>query len=485
MKKCGIFAVETHFLLQITKLPPPEITVATMTPEKTSTHKRKVDLLNGPVAPALRTFSIPLALSFLINMVYSLIDTYFVSHLGKAAIAAIGMSEQLGFLIFNFGSGFAIGAGIILARRIGEGNREAANHTATQAIFSIAVFSTALAIFLYFLLPFVLPLLAKDPEVEHFAYLYLSALVFGIPGNFITFQVSSIVRSSGNSVMPMAVLLTTTVINAILAPILIFGVGPIPASGIRGAGMATAIAQLSGACIALWALLTGKSEIHIVREKLRFDVPLLGKIIRQAIPASLQMFSVSITRISLFGIAASFGTSVVAAYTLGLKVDLFVFMTVFATGIAVEVATGQNLGARRPERIWQFHRAAIRQLIFVVLFLGVIAYSFGYFYAGIFSNDPSVISETVDYLHIAVFGYMFFAVGLVTTRVISGAGAALRSMSIVAGSLLFLQLPASYLLSKTSLHQTGIWLGVVLGYILFTAIALFNLYRKNWLTTKV
>jgi putative MATE family efflux protein len=419
-------------------------------------------------------------------MMYSLIDTYFVSHLGKSAIAAIGLSEQLGFFVFNFGSGFAIGTGVILARRIGEGNREAANHTATQAVMSMIFFSVLLVAVLYLALPSILLLLMKDPEVRHFAYLYLSVLLFGVPGNFITFLVSSIVRSSGNTVLPMTILVITTVINAILAPILIFGIGPVPALGMTGAGLATATAQLTGAGISLYVFMSGKTSVHFIREKFGFDFPLLGRIIRQAIPASLQMFSVSITRLSLFSIASTFGTSVVAAYTLGLKVDLFVFMTVFATGVAVEVATGQNLGAKKPERIWLFHKAAIRQLIWVVVILGFCAYFFGEYYAGIFTTDQSVISEAVTYLHIAVFGYLFFAVGLVTTRVISGAGAAIRSMAIVAGSLLFLQLPASYVLAAyTPLHQTGIWVGVVTGYILFTVIALVNLHNKKWMTARV
>ncbi len=453
---------------------------------RSSSSNRKVDLLSGPVQRSLLVFSVPLGLSFLVNMLYSLIDTYFVSHIGKEAIAAIGISEQLSFFVFNFGSGFSVGTSIILARRIGEGNRDAANHTATQSVLFLFIFSIIIAIALFFSLPIILHRLSPDPVVEGYAYTYLSALLFGIPGNFITFLTNAVVRSSGNSVLPMMILFITTIINAILAPILIFGLGPVPELGILGAGMATSIAQLFGGGISIWALLKGKSDIHIIREKLRFDFPLLWRIIKQAVPAMLQMFSVSLTRISLFGLAASFGTSVVAAYTLGLKVDLFVFMTVFATGIAVEVATGQNLGAQQPERVWLFHKAAIRQLLAVIAVLGVSVYFLSARFAAIFSKDHAVIAETTSYLHILTFGYVFFAIGVVSTRVISGAGAAFRSMMIIAGSLLLLQLPASFLLAKyTPLNQSGIWMGIVIGYMLMTVIALINLYRKKWLAVRV
>lgn len=123
-------------------------TSTTSDSEAPKQQRMGVDLLNGPVDSTLRIFALPLAFSFIVNMLYSWIDTFFVSKLGSAAIAAIGVSEQLGFMIFNFGSGFAIGTGIIVARRIGEGNRGEASYTATQGIMTMLVFSTVLAIIL-------------------------------------------------------------------------------------------------------------------------------------------------------------------------------------------------------------------------------------------------------------------------------------------------------------------------------------------------
>ncbi|MFN8361020.1 MAG: MATE family efflux transporter [Candidatus Kapaibacterium sp.] len=446
----------------------------------------KVDLLNGPIDSTLRTFAIPLAFSFLVNMLYSWIDTYFVSRLGSSAIAAIGVSEQLGFFIFNFGSGFAIGTGIIVARRMGEGDRKGANYTATQAVLSMLIFSVSLAVGLYFGLDSVLKAMNLEPEVARLARLYLSALLFGVPGNFLTFQINSIVRSSGNSVFPMMILLMTTVINAILAPILIFGVGPIPALGMTGAGLATAGAQLIGGIISVSMLISGKTGIRLMMDKLSLDLALIWRIAKQGIPASLQMFSVSISRIMLFKFASTFGTSVVAAYTLGLKVDLFVFMTVFAVGIAMETATGQNLGAGNIKRVFLFHRSAMKQVSMVIAVLATGVFLFGDHFAGIFTKDAAIIKETTRYLHTAVFGYIFFGVGLVTTRVISGAGASFRSMIIVGGSLIFLQVPLAYSLSHfTGLGPQGIWFGVVGGYILFTGIAFIELTRKKWLNARV
>ena len=451
--------------------------------------KMGVDLINGPVDSSLRKFAIPLAFSFIVNMLYSWIDTYFVSRLGAAAIAAIGVSEQLGFLIFNFLSGFAIGTGIIVARRIGEGNKTEASYTATQGIVAMLVLSTILACILALLLPPTLHAMGldKDPEVYRFTEMYLYALLFGVPGNFITFQINSIIRSSGNSVYPMSILLLTTIINAILAPILIFGWGFIPALGMKGAGFATASAQIIGGIISLIMIISGKAGLSLLLDKFRFDFPLIIRIIKQGFWSSLQMFSVSIGRIALFKFAANFNPRVtVAAYTLGLKVDLFAFMSVFALGIAVETATGQNLGARQIKRIFQFHASAVKQLTILLGFLAILSFFFGEYFARIYTSDPAIIQETVQYLHIACFGYIFFAIGFVTVRVISGAGATARSMAIVFTSLVAVQVPMAFILSRyTPLQQNGIWIGVVTSYIALTAIAYHQLRKRTWLAVNI
>jgi len=404
-------------------------------PSPQKQHRMGVDLLNGPIDSTLRIFALPLAFSFIVNMLYSWIDTFFVSKLGSAAIAAIGVSEQLGFMIFNFGSGFAIGTGIIVARRIGEGNREQASYTATQGIMTMLVFSTILAIILGMLLPTTLHALGldRDPEVYAFTEVYLYALLFGVPGNFVTFQINAIIRSSGNSVYPMSILLLTTIINAILAPLLIFGWEFIPEYGMLGAGIATAASQIIGAIISLSMIITGKAGLTLSFKDFSFDFPLLGRIVKQGIWSSLQMFSVSISRLALFTFASYFDP----------KVTL--------------------LG-----------------------FLAILTYLFGEYFARIYTDDPNIIRETVEYLHIACFGYIFFAIGSITLRVISGAGAAARSMMIVFTALVVIQIPLALILSRyTPLRESGIWIGVVLSYIALTVIG-FQQYRsRKWIAVHI
>lgn len=443
------------------------------------TSKKHVDLINDPIGPSLRRFALPLAFSFIVNMVYSLIDRYYVSRLGDSAIAAIGSSDQIVFLLFTIASGFAVGSGIIVSRRFGEGDHVGAARTGTQALVGMAIMAAAVTALVYILLPFVPQMMQMESDVETLSVEYLSMLLIGFTSNLLNFQMFSIVRSTGNAVFPMTVLVITVILNALIAPFLIFGIGPIPELGMRGAGLATAISQISGTVIALTALVRRSTNIHLDFTQFRLDGELLWRIAKQGFPASLQLLSVSLNRTAIFAIVAGFGTHVTAAYTLGLNIDMMVFMSVFAMGIAVETATGQNLGAQRSDRVGAIHRSAVIQIGGLMLALALAVWLVGTEFVKLYTSNPETIAEATRYLNVTVIGYVFFATGLLTVRVMSGAGAAILAMSVTAGCLLGIQLPLALILGHiTSLGPTGVWVAITIGYAVFSLVA-HAVYRSN------
>jgi putative MATE family efflux protein len=471
------------------------------TPKGKKPQKGKPNLLNGPIDSTLIAFAVPMTVSFLINMAYALIDTFFVSRLGASAIAAIGFGEQIAFFVFTFGSGFALGTGIIVARRFGERNIEGARMAASQAVIFMIGFSTILMVILLIVIPKFVAAFSLPPDVSRYATLYLSALVLGVPGNFLLFQINAIMRSTGNAMFPLIIIVSTAFLNALFAPFLIFDNVPLFLKGVEwmpqitlpglglgmtGAGLATSTAQILGAIIALVGFAKSDLRFKISKETLKMDREMLGKIIRLGIPSSMQMFAVSISRMGIFKIAGTFGTTALTAYTLGLRVDLFVFMFVFATGIAVEIATGQNLGAGNIKRIFLYHRAAIKWLTGIMFVLAIAVFFGGGKFASLFTSDPAIIQATSNYLHITVFAYVFFSIGVISARVISGAGAAFQSMYIVGGSLLFIQVPVAYVLSKfTPLGQKGIWVGIAVSYVIFAIIAYVQMQGRRWMKARV
>lgn len=448
--------------------------------------RHSVDLLNDPIDRSLRLFAIPMAFSFLINMVYSLIDRYYASRLGDAAIAAIGSSDQVTFFVFTLASGFGVGTGIIVARRYGEGNHEEAGRTAAQAVGAMASIALTITAVLYALLPAIPDLMRMPGEVGGLALQYMSFLYIGFTANLINFQLFAVIRSTGNPVFPMMVLIFTTVMNAILAPILIFGLGPVPDMGLAGAGLATALSQISGSVLALWAVTTGRTTLRLRFDRFRPDFGLLWRIGRLGLPASLQMLSVSVNRALIFVLVGGFGTSVTAAYTLGLNVDMVVFMSVFALGVSVEVATGQNLGAGKLERVAAYHRSAMKQGSILMAALAVLVWLLGVAFIKLYTTSPETVAAATQYLHITVFGYVFFAIGIVTVRSMSGAGAAVTSMAITAGCLLGLQLPLSYIFSQSmAMGPFGVWIGILIGYVAFAIVALLVHRGGSWRSARV
>lgn len=447
---------------------------------------KNVDLLKDPFDSSLRRFAIPLAVSFLIHMLYAWVDMYYVSLLNTASMAAVGVGEQIYFFSFGIGVGFGVGSGIVIARRIGEGNKSKANYTAAQALIFMFVFANAIALILFFNIDNIIYLMQITGEVADLAKSYLSVIIFGLPFNFIIFQINAIVRSTGDSIFPMKMLILANLINAVISPLLIFGIGPFPEMGIFGAGLATALAQFCGALISFILVMRKKTVIEPDFAGYKPDWRIVKRIVWLGVPASLQLITVSVNRMVLSAMSNFFGVNVLTSYMIGLRVDLLVFMSIFAVGAAVEITTGQNLGAKKPQRIFGYHRSAVKQLSILMAVLGLLVFIGGEYLAAVFTDNPDIIEKTTVYLRINVFSYIFFAIGIVSVRVISGAGDYYRSLAIVAVILFGFQIPLAYFLShNTILEYEGIWYGILFSQISFAAVAYYQMSRKKWMQVQV
>lgn len=446
---------------------------------------KSIDLLSGPIDSTLRKFTLPLVFSFFIHILYSWVDMYYISRLGDDSIAAMGISERIWFFTFAIGSGFAIGSSVIISRRIGEKKQDEADKTATQSLVFMFLFAIIIASIFWIALPYILDFMGIKGNVQKYAITYFSGLIIGVPFNFLVFQINAIIRSTGDSFYPMLILISSNIINAILTPIFMFGVGPFPEMNIYGAGLATALSQLFASLFGLALLLKGMAPVSInfSNFKLKFDTA--GKIFKIGIPASLQLIAVSMNSIGLAAIANRFGTEILTTYIISLRVDLLVSMPIFAVGAAMEIITGQNLGAIKLRRIFLYHRSALRQLLTVIFISSVLVFFFGSKIATIFTDDPDIIKEVSYYLRVMSFNYIPFAIGIVTLRVISGAGAYFRSLIVVIIVLIFFQLPIAYFLSWYLNSQHGIWFGMLISSIIFSILSIAELRRKKWVKTKV
>lgn len=446
------------------------------------TKGKKVDVLEGDVDSSLRKLAAPLALGFVLNILNGWVDKIYVSRLGDIELASMGVSEQLRLLIFTLGIGFAIGTGVVVARRIGEGKQDEANEVATQALATMFIYAIVISFIFYLNLDLILGLLGYSGDLKLLAVDYMQAILFGAPFNFLIFQSNAIVRSTGNTIFPMIMIGLTIIINAILSPFLIFDIVLPMGYGVFGAGLATAIAQFLGFLVTLYILKTGYTPVTLKLKGFKPNYEIIWTIVKRGIPSTLQYLSLSFNRMGMFALANTFGVNIVAAYTLGLSFDLFVFMPIFGTAVAIEIISGQNRGAGNIKRIFEYFYSAIRQIAFLVFPLMALAFFGGETFAAWFSDDRVIIEETGRFLSITSLSYMFFAVGVMCTRVISGAGDTIRSFFIYSGVLFFVQLPVSWLLAtKFGFEQDGLYYGIFASYLFFMFLGLYHVYRRKWL----
>lgn len=449
------------------------------------TKAKNVDVLDGDIDSTFRKLAAPLALGFVLNIVNGWVDKIYVSHLGEIEIASIGVSEQISLLLFALGMGFAIGTGVVVARRIGEGKQDEANNIATQALTIMFVYAIVVTLICYLSLSPLLSALGYSGEINFYAIEYMHALLLGAPFNFLIFQSNAIVRSSGNTLFPMYMIGLTIIINAILAPLLIFDFILPSGLGIFGAGLATAIAQFIGFGIALFFLIKGYTPVKLKLKEFKPDIGIIKVIVKRGIPSTLQYLALSFNRMGMFALANTYGVKVVAAYTLGLSFDLFSLMPIFGAAAAVEIISGINRGAGKIHRIFDYFYSAIKQITFLVIPLMALAFFGGEKFASMFSDDPEIIKETGKFLSITSLSYMFFAIGVICTRVVSGAGDTKRSFFIYSGVLFVVQLPLAWILAKFfNMQQSGLYYGIFSSYLFFMFLGLYHVYRMKWLRVK-
>ncbi len=442
---------------------------------------KNVNLLTGSIDSSLRAFALPLALSFLINMLYAWVDLYYVSFLGDSAVAALGISERIWFFVFSIGSGFSVGSGIIIARRFGEGKLNEANRISTQSVSIILLIGALISLGLYLSLDFILHLLGMKNDVANFSKSYFTALAFGIPFHFAIFHFNMILRSVGNSFYPMLIMIIGNVLNIIIAPMFIFGFWFIPRFEIMGAGIGTAISHFLGAIIGLMIIKFGKTPLKLDFKDFKIDISVFKRIFRLGFPASLQLLAVSSTSMGLAANANLFGTNVLTAFVLGLRIDLFMSMTIIAFGAAMEIVSAQNLGARNIPRIFEYYKSGVKQLSILMSVLGIIIFFFGKYLVILFTDNHQVLEIVDIYLKIAAFGYIPFAIGMLSIRVISGGGDYFRSLIITAGVLVFWQLPLAFSISNILNSENGIWFAQLISMLTFAVVGYWQLTQKKWL----
>lgn len=435
---------------------------------------------------AIFLLAVPMILELVMESTFAVVDIYFVGKLGASAVATVGLTETFLFLLYSLAMGLATAVTAIVARRIGEQNKEDGGVAAIQSILLAVLSSIPFVIAGIFFSKELLGLMGADSWSIEYGYRYTQWM---LGGNFVIiliFVINAIFRGAGDAAIAMRVLWISNIINILLDPILIFGWGPVPAMGITGAAIATNIGRGVGVAVQLWILFKGGKHIQVKIAQLYLDTKIIINIIRTSLGGVGQMIVAMTSWIFLMRILASVSNEAVAGATIAIRIMLFTLMPAWGLSNAAATLVGQNLGAGNPDRaessVWQI---GFYNMLFLIV-VSIIYFFFNESLMKIFTNDENVIAIGAEWLQILSYSYIVYGWWMVSTQAFNGAGDTKTPTKINLVFFWLIQIPLSYFLAiQLGWQQSGVFWGV---FISETSVGLFTLWlfsRGKWKMTKV
>jgi len=444
------------------------------------------DYTSGSIGRALFLLAVPMVLEMGMESIFVLVDIFFVSRLGSDAVAAVGLTEAALTLLYAVAIGLSMGATALVARRIGEGDRQAARATAGQVIWVGMAISVVIGILGVVFASDLLRLMGAETAVVLIGPGYTATMLGGSATILMLFLLNAVFRGAGNAVIAMRALWIANGINIVLDPCLIFGLGPFPELGVTGAAVATNIGRGIGVIYLIRCLSTDKAGFRLTSSDLRLQAGLLNRLLRVSVPGAIQFVIAMSSYVFLTRIVASYGSSAVAGLTIGIRIFAFTFLPAWGLGNAAATLVGQNLGAKQPERAEQSVWMAARwNAGFLVCVAATFVIAPGIF-AAPFTQDPVVIDYVADCLRIVSLGYGFYAVGMIVTQAFNGAGDTDTPTIINLVCLWIVQLPLAWWLAQVvGWGPQGAFAAIAISDSLLAVVAVVVFRRGHWKTRTV
>jgi len=444
------------------------------------------DFTEGSLSRGIALLAIPTVLEMVMESTFGVVDAFWVARLGADALAAVGLSESLVVLLFSIALGLSMAATAMVARRIGEKDREGAAVAAVQAIGCGLLVAIATGIAGARFAPQLLGLMHASPEVVAAGSRYTAVLLGGNASIMLLFLINGVFRGAGDAAIAMRTLWLANLINLALDPCLIYGLGFFPRLGVTGAAVATTTGRSIGVLYQLWVLSGGKARVAVCRRHLRVEWPVLGRLWRTGGTAMAQYFISTASWVSLARINAGFGSAAVAGYTLALRIIMFTILPSWGISSAAATLVGQNLGARRPERS---ERAVWLAGTYNMAFLSAVGIAF-FALAGRlvapFTSDAAVLPFAVTCMQYVSLGYPFYAWGMVMEQAFNGAGDTATPTWINLFCYWTLQIPlAWWLAERAGLGPRGVYLAICSAESLLAVVSVTLFRRGKWKQARI
>ena len=435
---------------------------------------------------AILLLAVPMILELVMESTFAVVDIYFVGKLGASAVATVGLTETYLFLLYSIAMGLAMAVTAIIARRVGEGNKEQAGRSAIQSIILAIIISIPFTVAGIFFSKDLLALMGGDQWAIDHGFRYTQWMLGGNLIIVLLFVINAIFRGAGDAAIAMRVLWIANGINIVLDPLLILGWGPIPALGIQGAAIATTIGRGIGVGVQLWTLAKGGKHIQAKISQLKLEVEILMNIVKTSLGGIGQMVVAMTSWIFLMRILADVGSEAVAGSTIALRIMLFTLMPAWGLSNAAATLVGQNLGAGLPDRaeasVWKI---GLYNMIFLIA-VSLIYYFFSEPLMQIFTGNQNVISIGAEWLRILSYSYFVYGWWMVSVQAFNGSGDTRTPTKINLVFFWLIQIPLAYWLAiALDWQHSGVFWAVFFSE---TAVGLFTLWlfkKGKWKKTEV
>jgi len=425
----------------------------------------KAKLTSGPVSSAILSMMAPMIIGLIVIITNSLVDAYFVSQLGSAPLAAVSYAFPVSFIVGAIAMGLGTGTSSLASRLFGAGNQEKVRQIATHSMLLGLIAGLCVVIVGLLTLEGVFSLLGADEQTMPFVKDYMEIYYWG--GIFLVVPMigNAVLRAGGDAKTPSVLMASTAVINAVLDPILIFGWFGFPALGIKGAALASVLANVVFLIASLSILIFRENLIQFRKNTVAAILHSWNQILHVGLPAIASNLIAPMSTALVTSLISSFGQSAVAGFGLASRLEAFIIIIFMALGGAIAPFVGQNFGAQKFDRLKQ-------GFVFCVAFSFIYAlFCIGFFILsvdtllGFFTTDPEVIKTAKIQLLYCPWGYGFLGLAVIANGSFNALGKPMPAMTISIGRTLLVYVPLAYWLAS-SMGIRGVFIAQVLANLL-------------------
>lgn len=446
---------------------------------------KNIDMTKGEPIKLIVGFAVPMFIGNIFQQVYNLTDAAIVGKfVGSDALASVGATGSVIFLLVSWLIGFTRGAGVVFAQYVGSGRYDSMRRALSTLIYAMGAMTVMISLGGCLISRPLLNFLNTPPDIIDLSVSYMRIMFIGTVGSAIYNVCSVVLNSIGDSSTPIYALIAAAVTNVILDLVFVICFD----MGVNGSAYATIISQMLSGIICLWFIAAKQKILHIKRSEWKFNSIMFGKIVRMGVPNALQSSLISLGGMSVQRLVNSCGTMTVAAYTAANKIDSMAIQPIVSMGMAVSVFTAQNIGAGNIKRISSGIKKVLKVMICACAILAVGIVICREQLLGLFLDkvkDAEAMQIGGTYLCVVGIAYVIAGIMQSYLNVLKGAGDVNVSMTIGLAELGSRVLFAYMLVLVFDMGSFGIWLSTPLSWGTACAMTIIRYMSDKWKTKAI